>query len=97
MRQLAQLAQKYHDRAERTIRRHTSEEGVFDAKFQPAVDYFRNSSAAVQNLVDEDGATGTLWSLEGDQPTLMGNIKGLKVTAADKAATPQELLAKATR
>lgn len=92
--QQTSVAQRYHKKADRLVTRHTDEKGVFDNRIQPVVDYYRDAAARVMRLVpEEDAATETTWNLEGDEPAALKSGKG--VTTRDKAATPQELLAKA--
>jgi hypothetical protein len=91
---LQSIAQQYHSKADRLVLKHTDEDGKFDAAIQPTVDYYRDTAAAVLRLqpeeVEGDSAT---WNLEGDVAPAINPKSG--VTTRDKAATPQELLAKA--
>jgi len=92
---LTNIAQQYHKKADRLVTRHTDDKGVFDNRIQPVLDYYRNAAASVMCLVSEEDAVpaGMDWNLESDRPDTLKSGKG--VTTRDKAATPQELLAKA--
>jgi hypothetical protein len=92
---LQEVANRYSARADRIVKRHTTEEGVFDADFQPHVDYYRNASAAVSRLTEglEEGGE-TEWNL--DREDAYSQKFAGKVSTRDKAATPQELIAKAS-
>src|SRR5208282_5800784 len=92
---LTSVAQEYHKKADKLVTRHTDEKGVFDSRIQPTLDYYRDAAASVMRLVTEDEAAPAeaIWNLEGDEPAALKSGKG--VTTRDKAATPQELLAKA--
>lgn len=92
---LQEVANRYSARADRIVKRHTTEEGVFDASFQPHVDYYRNASAAVARLAEgmEEGGEADFSGL-----AVAGGFSqkfSTKVTTRDKAATPQELIEKA--
>jgi|SRR5208282_1586295 len=92
---LTSVAQEYHKKADKLVTRHTDEKGVFDSRIQPTLDYYRDAAANVMRLVTEEEAAPTemAWTLESDRPEALKPGKG--VTTRDKAATPQELLAKA--
>jgi hypothetical protein len=94
MRYFTELANTYNRHADRIVARHTKD-GVFDANFQPFVDFNRDAAAAVSSLNEglEGTNEGMEWNLESDR--VGGAFKKGKVSSADKAATPQELLAKA--
>lgn len=95
MNTLLELSQKYAGRADRIVKRHTTEEGVFDASFQPHVDYYRDAAANVARLAEglEDEGEA-VWNLEREDG--FKSQKFGKVSTRDKAASPQELIAKAS-
>lgn len=95
MNYLTELAANYNRHADRIVKKHTTEEGEFDASFQPHVDFYRDAAANVARLnegLEESGEM--ILNLESDRAGAAFNTK--KVSTRDKAATPQELIQKAS-
>jgi len=89
---LRSVANKYHAQANAIAARGDTA-GKLTYGQHLAIAYYRETAAKVEALIrPEDSEAGAVWNLEGtDQPV----VTHAKVTAADKAATPQELLKKA--
>jgi hypothetical protein len=96
MNTLQAVAQEYQKRAEHIVAAHTDKDGNFDSSCQQDVDFNRDAAAAVLKLIPpvEVSAVvgGTVWNLDDEKKAAA--FSDDKVTTRDKAATPQELLAK---
>lgn len=87
MNSLLALAQQYNRKADRVVKRHTNEEGAFDQRFQPTVDYYRNAAGAVSRLAEGlEDATETTWNLEGERRTAVGFSRKHKEEEAPTSA-----------
>lgn len=91
---LRSIANEYHAAANSIAARAERQERGLTPNQQKAIEYYRASAEKVEALIlPEDSEAGASWALEGRATVASG--KGLGVTSADKAATPQELLEKA--
>lgn len=91
---LRSVANEYHSAANAIAARADRAEQPLTVNQQKGIAYYRASAAKVEALIrPEDSEAETVWSLESAAVTSTGPTK--KVTSADKAATPQELLEKA--
>jgi hypothetical protein len=92
---LRSVANRYHASANALAAR-GDKQGKLTPSQQKGVAYYRDCAGKVEALIrPEDGSeAGNLWMLEGGEPVHLGKVTDFKVTSADKAATPQELLEK---
>jgi hypothetical protein len=93
---LRSIANEYHTAANKIAARADRAEEPLTENQHRVIDFYRESAAKIEALIrpedsEEDEA---IWHLEGQerQPVAMSHKK---VTSADKAATPQELIEKA--
>jgi len=93
---LRSIANEYHTAANKIAARADRAEKPLTENQHRAVDFYRESATKIEALIlPEDSETDeAVWHLEGQdrQPVSMSHKK---VTSADKAATPQELIKKA--
>jgi|SRR5271157_3944714 len=92
---LRTVANEYHAHANAVAARAERQERNLTANESKAIAHYRISAEKVEALIRPEDETDTLWMLEGNKARWVGKITDLKVTSADKAATPQELLRKA--
>lgn len=89
------IANEYHSAANKIAARAERQERNLTPNESKGIAYYRISAEKVEALIrPEDSELEATWHLEGEdhQPVTMS---GKKVSSADKAATPQELLKKA--
>lgn len=91
---LRSIANEYHSAANKIAARAERKERNLTPNESKAIIHYRTSAEKVEALIlPEDSEVESVWHLEGqERPTLVSHHK---VTAADKAATPQELIEKA--
>lgn len=94
MSNLRSIANEYHAAANAIAARAERKERNLTKNESKAIVYYRVSAEKVEALIrPEDSEPDSTWNLEGRETAAVG--PSTKVTAADKAATPQELIAKA--
>lgn len=87
------IANQYHSAAN-AIAARGDKQGGLTVNQQKGITYYRACADKVEALIrPEDSEAEAVWSLESTAVASTGPTK--KVTSADKAATPQELLEKA--
>lgn len=91
---LRSIANQYHSAANKIAARAERQERNLTPNQSKAIAYYRISAEKVEALIlPEDSEVEAVWHLEGEERQVTTHHS--KVTAADKAATPQELLEKA--
>jgi hypothetical protein len=92
---LREVATKYHRQAN-AIAARGDIAGQLTPDQQAGIKYYRDCAEKVEALIrpEDEQAEEATWHLEGEERQPAGPHKG-KVTSADKAATPQELIKKA--
>ncbi len=91
---LRSIANQYHSAANKIAARAERQERNLTPNQSKAIAYYRISAEKVEALIlPEDSEVESVWHLEGEERQVTAHHS--KVTAADKAATPQELLEKA--
>lgn len=92
---LRSVANQYHGAANKIAARAERQERNLTPNESKAITYYRISAEKVEALIlPEDSAEATsVWHLEGQERAVVHHSH--KVSAADKAATPQELIEKA--
>lgn len=95
MSSLRSIANEYHTAANKIAARADRAEKPLTENQHRAVDFYRESATKIEALIlPEDSETDeAIWHLEGQERQPLPSHK--KVTSADKAATPQELIKKA--
>jgi len=93
---LRTIANEYHGAANKIAARAERLQRNLTPNETKAITHYRISAEKVEALIrPEDSETESVWHLEGqERPTVAHHSK---VTSADKAATPQELIEKATK
>lgn len=92
---LRSIAQQYHAAANYLALRGEKQEGGLTDNQRRAIESYRDSATKVEALIrPEDEQSESTWNLEAEAEAAAFKTK---VTAADKAATPQELLKKANK
>jgi hypothetical protein len=92
---LRSIANEYHASANKIAARAERQDRNLTQNESKAIAYYRFSASKVEALIrpeDSEDSEST-WNLEGRETAASG--PGKKVTSADKAATPQELIKKA--
>lgn len=91
---LRSIANQYHSAANKIAARAERQERNLTPNQSKAIAYYRISAEKVEALIlPEDSEVESVWHLEGQER--LATVHHSKVTSADKAATPQELLEKA--
>jgi hypothetical protein len=91
---LRSIANEYHAAANGIAARAERKERNLTPNESKAIVYYRFSAEKVEALIrPEDSEAEATWNLEGQERHYTSHAG--KVTSADKAATPQELIAKA--
>jgi hypothetical protein len=90
---LRSIATQYHKQAN-AIAARGDVTGQLTRSQMKGIEYYRDCAAKVEALIlpEDTEQAETAWSLEGAERQVVSRTK---VTSADKAATPQELLKKA--
>jgi hypothetical protein len=93
---LRSIANEYHTAANKIAARADRAEKPLSENQHRAIDFYRESAAKIEALIrPEDSETDeAVWHLEGQERHTQA-MSHKKVTSADKAATPQELIKKA--
>jgi len=91
---LRQTATQYHTQAN-AIAARGDIAGKLTPNQQAGITYYRDCAAKVEALIrpEDEQPEEAVWHLEGDTRPQVAHTA--KVTSADKAATPQELIKKA--
>lgn len=91
---LRTIANEYHGAANKIAARAERRQRNLTPNESKAIAYYRISAEKVEALIrPEDSEGEAVWHLEGQAHQAVAHHS--KVTAADKAATPQELIEKA--
>jgi hypothetical protein len=91
---LRSIANEYHAAANAIAARAERKERNLTQNESKAIVHYRISAEKVEALIrPEDSEADATWNLQGREHAASG--PSTKVTSADKAATPQELIAKA--
>ena len=93
---LRTIANEYHGAANKIAARAERQQRNLTPNQSKVITYYRISAEKVEALIrPEDSEAEAVWHLEGQERQAVAHHS--KVTASDKAATPQELIAKATK
>jgi hypothetical protein len=96
MSSLRSIANEYHSAANAIAARAERQERNLTPNESKGITYYRISAEKVEALIrPEDSEVEAVWHLEGQERQVIAHHS--KVTSADKAATPQELIEKATK
>ena len=91
---LRSIANEYHRVANKIAARAERQERNLTPNQSKAITHYRISAEKVEALIrPEDSEVEAVWHLEGQERHFVASHK--KVSSADKAATPQELIEKA--
>jgi hypothetical protein len=93
---LRTIANEYHGAANKIAARAERQERNLTQNESKAIAYYRVSAEKVEALIrpEDSEDTESVWHLEG-QERQVTHHSNKKVSSADKAATPQELIEKA--
>jgi glucose-6-phosphate-specific signal transduction histidine kinase len=95
MSSLRSIANEYHSAANKIAARAERKERNLTQNESKAITFYRISAEKVEALIrPEDSEVEAVWHLEGQERQFVASHK--KVSSADKAATPQELIEKAS-
>jgi hypothetical protein len=95
MSNLRSIANEYHSAANKIAARAERKERNLTQNESKAITFYRISAAKVEALIlpEDSEPEEAVWHLEGQERHFVASHK--KVSSADKAATPQELIEKA--
>ncbi len=96
MSSLRSIANEYHTAANKIAARADRAEKPLTENQHRAIDFYRDSATKIEALIlpEDSEMEESIWHLEGQERVAQA-MSHKKVTSADKAATPQELIAKA--